>query len=316
MCAKVWCTIVTWTCTAKFQKVAGKCWKSLPLVVQVLVFYEVKSRNSLQQVAKIGKSSRKKCAPWCGKQTLPESKKHIFWWWPEKVPKFAFCGKDYGGPWFCGPWWVGPDKLMPSQTKPWGGTPGPKVPWVGQVCVFSDKACPRVQSSLAVLRERFRGWSSWKKCAPRSGAQLFPGHKLPSLKKWLGNYGKVCPWWLKCWSFTRFGVGLVSNEEKKLESLQKKMCIVVWRAIVPWEQKAYLLMVAWKLPKVAFCWKFTAVFSFEALTGRAGQAHALSKQVLGWDPRPKSLLGQTSLCVFWQGLPQSSEWLGCVGRKI
>ena len=62
------------------------------------------------------------------------------------------------------------------------------------------------------------------------------------------------------------------------------MCIVVWGTIVSWEQKAYLLIVAWKLPKVAFCWKFTTVFSLEAWRG--GPDKFMPSQTKFWGGTP------------------------------
>ena len=231
MCTKVWYTIVPWTFTAKFWKVAGKYWNSFLHRLFWCLKWWYSTKFGVGQVFNNGEKLESlmdknvhhgvvnKCSLRAKSASLDvgqESSKVCFLWqglWLSMV---------------LSPWRVGLDKLPPSQTKPWGGTPGPKVPWVKQVCVFSDKAWSRVQSGLAVLGQGFRSWSSSEKCAPRSKSRLFSGHKLTSFKKWLGNYGKVCPWWLKCWYSTRFRVRLVSNEEKKIGSPLEKMCVLVW----------------------------------------------------------------------------------------
>ena len=196
---------------------------------------------------------------------------------------------------------TGADRTSSRPPKPslGGGTPATKVPWVGQVCVLSDMACPKVQSGLAVLREIFRSWFPRKKCAPRHGAQLFSGHAQPSFGMWPKNAGRVSqqtfPVSGSSGGSTKFGVGLVFIEEKKMESpLEKNVrCGVVNKRSL--RAKSASLDGGRKSFKVCFLWQgLWWSLVLKSLTGRTGLAHTLPKQALGWDPRPKGPLGQTS----------------------
>ena len=157
MCAKIRLSIVPWKKTAKFQKMARKCWKSMPMVSKC--WYSARFRVGLvsNEEQKLENLLKKNVC--CGVvHNCSLGAKNISLDSGLETAKSCFLWTIYSSAWFGildGVDWT--SSCMPFQTKPWGGTPGSKVPWVRKVCVLSDKACPRVQSGLAVLGKRF--WS-------------------------------------------------------------------------------------------------------------------------------------------------------------